>query len=368
MGVGVAEEVEHDELALVHLREHVVLGATPLPELYDPLGLAVGLEHGFADALVGRCHVDATGVGALVEGVHAVVGRCAHHLSEARVIFLGNVGERLCVGVEDVWPHKTTPVALVVGRIALLGNVAWHHTGVARQHGLHAQFALAGQDLLGQRLLSLIPPVGVLAAPSLEVVHAPPRLEAGPGNKLVGLVVGISQVLCEELLPHHIETHDLQGHVDAVERHPVDFLLPALPRPGRHGIREGAIVEIVAVARGRGVFLLLGGHGQLHLCEVGGEVVPCEVDMGVMVQVPIDAGCEGRQVGSLDTRFSVFRGHHECLAYRRAHGGVYDGYDAFGCALSADTVQEVANPLWVLHDLRCRLRVGHANDEQERDN
>ena len=296
MRVGIAEEVEHDEFAFRHLRKHIILRLAPLPKLYDPFRFAVGLEHRFADALVGRGHVDAARVGSFVEGVHAIVGRRAHHLREACVIFRRDFGKRLRVGVKNVRTQEAAPVSLVVGRIAFLGNVVRHHASVARQNRFHAQFALAGQNFLREGLLALIPPCRVLAAPALQIVHAPPSLETRSGDEGVGLVVGISQILREEFLPHHVETNDLQRHVDAVERHPVDFLLPALPSPGRHGIREGAIVEVVAVAHRCGVFLLLRRHGELHLREVGRQIVPGDVDVCIVVEIPVDARGQRRNV------------------------------------------------------------------------
>ena len=61
-------------------------------------------------------------------------------------------------------------------------------------------------------------------------------------------------------------------------------------------IGEGAIVEVVAVANRCGVFLLLRRHGELHLREVGRQIVPGDVDVCIVVEIPVDARGQRRNV------------------------------------------------------------------------
>ena len=63
-------------------------------------------------------------------------------------------------------------------------------------------------------------------------------------------------LLCTDL------AHRSQGRVDAIEGHPVDLPLPALPGPERRGVPESARVHVVPVHVGGGQTRRLGWHRQ----------------------------------------------------------------------------------------------------------
>ena len=258
IGFAVREEVQHYQATFGHIVQHAVLLPAPLPLLDHPFRRRPGRVHRFIYGLVGIAYVgDSAGVGSFMEGVHAVIFRCAHQLVQTCVIFLRHGLERVCLGVQDIWPRESAPSALGYGRQTCLGReIMGHHAGESGEHRLDAQFPHPCEDLSGQLFLTLIPPVGVLAAPSLEVVHAPPCLKAGSGNECVGLILCVAEILGQQIAPHHVQTYYLQRHVDAVKGHIVQFLLPAFPGPYAHGVRECAIVQIISVGRVGPVCLL----------------------------------------------------------------------------------------------------------------
>ena len=168
----------------------------------------------------------------------------------------------------------------------LLGIVR-QHAGVARQHGTDAILAHPLQDFLLQGHAVLIPLVAVGAAPTFEVVHQPPGLESRTGNEGIGLVLGIAQFQ-QDIAPCRVSSHQSQRQVDAVQGHPVDFLLPACPVPESHAVGMGTVIQIIAVLQ-QGLVPLLLSHGRQHGRQFGLHAVPRQVDAGIILQVPIDA-------------------------------------------------------------------------------
>ena len=73
-----------------------------------------------------------------------------------------------------------------------------------------------------------------------------------------------------------------------MERHPVDLLLPTVPIPERHGVGEGAIVEVVTQGE-VGLVTLLLAYLWKDSREGGMHLVPCELDAAIILQVPVDA-------------------------------------------------------------------------------
>ena len=89
-----------------------------------------------------------------------------------------------------------------------------------------------------------------------------------------------------------------------MQRHPVDFLLPALPAPERHRIAEGAIVEVVTQGEISLMALFLRDRRQYGR-QFGLHLVPRKVNACVVFQVPVH------------TRGDVHPGipsHHDLLA------------------------------------------------------
>ena len=139
--------------------------------------------------------------------------------------------------------------------------VVRHHTGVTRQTGVYAKFLHAFQYLFLKAFALTVPRIAVWTAPTLQIVHEPPCLECRTGNEGVGFGFGVAETQ-QHVAPDGIGTHDVKAEVDAVQSHPVEFLLPALPVPKSHGVREGAVVEVVAVLYVGVVPLCLFGQGQ----------------------------------------------------------------------------------------------------------
>ena len=68
--------------------------------------------------------------------------------------------------------------------------------------------------------------------------------------------------------------------------HPVDFLLPTIPAPERHGVGESAIVEVVAKREVCLVTLLLRNSGE-NGWEFSLHLVPRKMDTSIVLQVPV---------------------------------------------------------------------------------
>ena len=365
-GHGLGEEVEHHEFAFLNRVE--TFGARVLvPTLNDPLGIGIYLIHSRLYGGVGGREVHAAGVAALVEGVHAVINRCAHHLLKLLIVERGHFGEMAVGGEQEAGALELAPAAGVGNRPAFLGgDVVGHHAAVTGQHGGHAEFAHTGEDILGKRFLPRVPPVFVRPAPAFEVVHQPPGLEARAGDEGIDFGSGITE-LFEHVFPHYVRTDEGERHVDAVERHPVDLLLPAFPRPKGHGIGEGAVVEVIAVVGRAGVPLFCAGHGERGGGEVGGEAVPGEIDVGIMVEIPVDARRNRRKAIAQNARLAVAGGNHEyVLAVGREHG-VNFGHKACRRACAADAVEQCADGCGIGVFGRCREEGGKPEREEGKD-
>ena len=276
-----------------------------------------------------------------MEGVHTVINGRTHDLLENLVVVGRHFLEFLLGRVKDVGTCEAAPTALVVGSDArLLCEIAGHHAAETRQYGVHAQFAHTAQNLACQLFLALVPPRRVRAAPTFEVVHAPPSLEAGTRHEGIGFRLGIVVLLRQQTLPHHVQTDNLQGHVDAVQGHPVDFLLPAFPGPGGHGVGEGAIVEVIAVVRVTGVRLVRCGNGQGDAAEVRREVIPRQIDVGIVIEIPVDTRGDGQRRTTLDTGLAILCGNGENVFAAALERLVHDGHETVCRATAADAVEQ----------------------------
>ena len=83
---------------------------------------------------------------------------------------------------------------------------------------------------------------------------------------------------------------------------------------------------------------------QVGVGEVGIGLVPRQVDVGVMVQIPSDACGDGRNARTLYGWFAVVGGDDENLAagvfIAVGERGVEQGEQPFGCPLAADALQQ----------------------------
>ena len=365
-GHGLGEEVEHHELAFLN-RVETFRARVLVPALNDPLGIGIYLIHSRLYGGVGGRQVYAARVAALVEGVHAVINRCAHHLLKLLIVERGHFGEMAVGGEQEAGALELAPATGVGDGPAFLGgDVVGHHAAIAWQHGRHAEFAHTGEDILGKRFLPRVPPVFVRSAPAFEVVHQPPGLEARTGYESIDFRKGVAE-LFEHVFPHYVRANEGERHVDAVERHPVDFLLPAFPRPKGHGIRECAVVEVIAVVGRAGVPLFCAGHGERSGGEVGRESVPGEIDVGIMVEIPVDAGCNGRDAIALNAGLAVAGGNHEYVFAVGRKRSVDFGHEACRRACAADAVEQRADGCRIGFFGRCRKEGAKPKREEEKD-
>ncbi|EJX02131.1 hypothetical protein EVA_09763 [gut metagenome] len=253
----------------------MILCPTPLPKLNDPAGIRMSGKHGLGYFLVSGRYVDTTGIGSLMEGVHTVIFRIAHDAVKHFIVTCCHFTKSFTVRVKDIRANKGAPFSLVVGlHPCFLGKVTRHHTAVTRQYRLHAKFTHTIANLFCQSSLPLIPPYGIGTAPSFHVVHSPPSLETRTSNKLVGFFVTVTIIFCKQFIPYSIESYDLQRQVNAMQGHPVNFLLPTFPSPYRHRIGKGAIVQIIAIIGIGLMSLLLFRNWKLTTLHVGSQTIP----------------------------------------------------------------------------------------------
>ena len=130
-----------------------------------------------------------------------------------------------------------------------------------------------------------------------------------------------------------------------MQGHPVNLLLPAIPCPEGHGIGEGTGVEVVAIGGVTYVLLLTGGNGKRHLGEVRGEVIPCEVDVCMVVQVPVDTRCHRQLRVTLDTGLAILRGDNEHILAILGKVGINHNLEHVCCAIATDTVEQSGDSL-----------------------
>ena len=77
----------------------------------------------------------------------------------------------------------------------------------------------------------------------VDVAHPLPRSVGRSAEHLVDALLA-DAVLEPDFLHDRFLTLHGQGHIDAVESHPVDLLLPPFPIPVRRGVAEGADVVV----------------------------------------------------------------------------------------------------------------------------
>ena len=297
------EEIQHHQVlsrqTVCHRRARV-LG----PALYHPYRLWVDTFHGGKQlASAGRV-VNGTVVGTLVERIHRVVASLAVEPGQLLVIEVSDTVKGR-IGSNEIGRARIAVPLSAIGHADahLCLGVVRQHAAVARQHGVHAQRALALQDSFLQCFLLSIPVVGQRSTPPLEIVHRPPGQKSRPGNEASYLFLGIAQ-LQEHVAPYHFFASDSQWHVDAVQGHPVDLFLPAVPVPKGHGIGKRAVVEVVAVGEPCGATFLALDSGQT-LRQAGVHVVPTDHDAGIVLEIPVDPRGDVHPRIAFDTDLAV---------------------------------------------------------------
>ena len=173
-----------------------------------------------------------------------------------------------------------------------------------RQHGSHIQLTLALEDALLQLGLSVDPSLGKWSLPTVDIDHALPRKMGRTSKECTYLLIGHA-VLAPYLLPYGLLTGDGKGHVDAVERHPVDEALPLFPLPPGHRIAEGAIVQEEPDGHfhfGRD----LARDGRQHRWQLYGvEVEPTDICKAILLEVAVQPHRHGVGIVSLDEHLTA---------------------------------------------------------------
>ena len=235
---------------------HAIIGVGALPH---GLSLAVVIEHDVSvyrhgsdvglDAVVDfpilafvpeqPCHLQPLGIG--VGGLQRLIYLTAHttevfglparrdHLIEdvdaidmvgavELYLFLDELllddGIQLALGVKELAPTGAVEARPVAQRgqwrIGINPcDARWHVACKTRQHGLHIQLALAGNDLLLQLFLVLKPRDGQRSTPAVDVLHTMPRQVCRTGEVTADLLVGESKV-APHFIPHALLSRDSQ--------------------------------------------------------------------------------------------------------------------------------------------------------------
>ena len=166
--------------------------------------------------------------------------------------------------------------------------------GKALQHGSHPQLALPGKDLLFQLLVTRDPALRQRSAIAVQAAH-PLKRQVGRASQEVGYLAVVHSQPSAHGLPHGLLPGDRQRHVHAVERHPIDQLLPLRPIPPRQSIGEATVVEKIAVL-GPARLPNLGPHRRQGIGQVQLAAVPRDVAMGIVLEIPIQAHRHGHAV------------------------------------------------------------------------
>ena len=188
----------------------------------------------------------------LVEGVYAVELRNAHHLFKMLIIHSCECAVALACGLEYVGASVAAGPCAVVDDIVFVESVygivddaVGYLAAEAGYYRLHAKLTHTLEHIAAKVLLACVPPVGITAhinasrrrvdcaTPALEVVHCKPGNESGTCNVCVDVVFAHSQ-FAQEFACHNIKSHKVQWGIYAVQCHPVNLLLPALPCPECH--------------------------------------------------------------------------------------------------------------------------------------
>ena len=97
-----------------------------------------------------------------------------------------------------------------------------------------------------------------------------------------------------------------------MQSHPVNFLLPALPCPWGHRIAKGTGVQVVAILGIAGMCFLCCWHGDIRKVGISGtrnglliERVPCDVNLGNVVEVPAQTCGNGAEGRTLDENLAI---------------------------------------------------------------
>ena len=192
-GATFREEVQNQQVTLLHPVHHLRPGILR-PALYHPHSLRVHGLHGLHQHLPCTPIVNLAVIIALMERVHRVIVSLAEEPGQFLIVDIGNLTETLISGQQVGRSLESVPQSgLSHIQSQPLPGIMGHHSAIARQYGMHAQFLHALQDLFLQLLLTVIPGKGQRATPPLQVVHLPPGQEGRTGDKLPHFLLRIAQ-------------------------------------------------------------------------------------------------------------------------------------------------------------------------------
>ena len=113
--------------------------------------------------------------------------------------------------------------------------------------------------------------------------------------------------------------------------------------------------------------LFCAGHGERGGREVSRESVPGEIDVGIMVEIPVDAGCNGRDAIALNAGLAVAGGNHEYVFAIGRKRSVDFGHEACRRACAADAVKQRTDGCRIGFFGRCRKEGAKPKREEEKD-
>ena len=131
----------------------------------------------------------------------------------------------------------------------------WNKSGESRTYRLHTQTFHTVQYLVLQRYLLAMPIFVKRTVYATHISHTHPRQMGGTDKIAVYLFIGQTH-----LLPYTGDNsfiaYQCQGHIYAMQRHPVNLLFPAFPVPVGHGITIRANIEHIMMSKRRDYLLL----------------------------------------------------------------------------------------------------------------
>ena len=192
--------------------------------------------------------------GLRIDGCHAVVNHLRHGRKIFRVgnrgqVFVERVGriemvgavrgdlffeKQFCDRAEHLFRRVQQRHRRIVDPLGLADPDAGefrlearrHVPGEGGEHGRHAERTFAGEDELLKRLVPVDERLRQRASPAVQVAHPEPVEKRRAAEKSFQLLVCEPEVAVD-LLPNRVLSRKGQRHVDTVERHEVDLLLPA---------------------------------------------------------------------------------------------------------------------------------------------
>ena len=283
------------------------------PSLHDPYRIRVGGGNGAVDLFPeGAEHIvagfDASfvfGKFHFIEGVRKKIGVFSEFLLpflhvQASYFKEKGLFRRKKMGVVFLRPASPPQPVKLRFRIKAEDSPG-NETGKSGTNGGHAQGFHPVQDAVLQGDLFLVPAGGQGAVMIDDVSHPLPGKMGRPRVKFFYFFFRQPQLLPDPD-GDPLRGNQSQGHVDAVQSHPVYFLFPAFPGPVGHRVSIGDHIEIIVVAERRND---AARRGVRQLCRPANVLVfPGYHSQTVRFQKIIESPAKGCAAASPDRQHS----------------------------------------------------------------